>query len=76
MKWFTAALYDSEIKIRPGREADSVVRGPFDDDGERDQAMMEYRREVKAEGYTPIMVRFDVEGDDETVEVANEESVV
>jgi|CXWL01.1.fsa_nt_gi hypothetical protein len=76
MKWFTAALYDSETRIRPGREADSVVRGPFEDDGERDQAMKDYRREVKAEGYTPIMVRFDVSGDEEFVEVVNEESVV
>ena len=76
MKWFTAALYDNETRIRPGREADAVVRGPFDDDGERDQAMKAYRREVKDEGYTAIMVRFDVEGDDETVEVMTEESMV
>lgn len=71
MKWFTAALFSSGVKIRPNSSVDNAVQGPFESDRQRDTAIRRFRHESKSDGVVAIIVPFDVAGDEEFVEVGD-----
>ncbi len=69
MKWFTAAVFEKDTRIRSKIMADQVVVGPFESSLELAAGLRQYRRELSQTGFTAIIVPFDTVGDEVGVEV-------